>query len=132
MKKLFALGFAAMMMLTLTLTSCNKYEDGPGFSLRSAKARISRTWKPVEYVSSNGTTVAASSSDGTYTFDKDGTFSYTSGNLSASGTWEFNGDKTTITTTISGISNTETITRLSTKELWTKDSNGTVTKSEAQ
>ena len=41
MKKLSIL-FAAFSVLFLV--SCGKYEDGPGFSLRSKEARLAGTW----------------------------------------------------------------------------------------
>lgn len=35
--------------LVIILTGCGKYENGPGFSLRSKNARLSGKWKVVKY-----------------------------------------------------------------------------------
>lgn len=36
---------ALFIMSLVVLNSCSKYEEGPGFSLRSKKARLENTWK---------------------------------------------------------------------------------------
>jgi hypothetical protein len=40
--QLMAILFTGMVF---TLASCSKYEDGPGFSLRSKKQRLANTWE---------------------------------------------------------------------------------------
>ena len=129
MKKLMNSGFVALVGLSLIAASCGKYEDGPGLSLLTKKMRLTGTWDAVEYVDgSTGQTIADNSTD-TFTFDKDGTFSLTSGSTTTNGTWQFAKDKEQLQTTFSytvfgqtqTITNTSTITRLTNKELWFKD-----------
>lgn len=133
MKSLKLFSFALLAMVFVLGTSCGKYEEGPGFSLRTKKARLAGVWKAEKYVSSNGTSVPASSNDNsTWEFEKDGSmtlkvdedgFSFT-----ASGTWEFVKDKEYIKTTIEFFGQTETdemkIVRLTNKELWIEDEDG--------
>lgn len=103
MKNLFSLGLVAIMALTVMVSSCNKYPEGPKFTLLSAKARLAGDWKLTkftinggDYTSSQGTVLLSIGKNGTYS----GTATYVvfgetvTDNLS--GTWEFNSDKTTV------------------------------------
>ncbi len=104
MKKLFKTLIAVVAIGSLFLASCGKYEEGPGFTVRTAKARVSGDWKltsitvnGTDYTSSMGGTV-------TTTIDKDGTYKSTftasgGGSTESTGTWTFNDDKTTISFT---------------------------------
>lgn len=120
----------------LAVSSCGKYEEGPGVSLLTKKARLTGVWDVKEYVS--GSTTVTDNSDDTFEIVKDGTYKYTSGSTSTEGTWEFTGDKeklkTTYSYTVFGTTYTEanevTIIRLTNTELWTKDSDGDITKAE--
>ncbi len=120
----------------LAVSSCGKYEEGPGVSLLTKKARLTGVWDVKEYVS--GSTTVTDNSDDTFEIVKDGTYKYTSGSTSTEGTWEFSSDKeklkTTFSYTIFGTTTTTTsettIIRLTNKELWTKDSDGDITKAE--
>lgn len=38
------------IFLVISLTSCGKYEDGPDFSLRTKKQRLTGTWIVVETI----------------------------------------------------------------------------------
>lgn len=115
--------------LTFVFASCGKYEDGPGLSLLTKKARVSGTWDPVEYIDGADGQVTADNSTDTYTLDKDGTYTYTSGSTTYTGTWQFTNDKEQLQATISyslfgqtqTITTTSIITRLTSKELWLKD-----------
>jgi hypothetical protein len=119
----------------MMVASCGKYEEGPGFSLRTKKARLAGEWDYVEYVDADGT-VTADNDDDYVTFDKDGTYKYTSGSTSINGTWEFVNDKEKIRVTFTSgntsISDDATILRLTNKELWMKDDNGDIAKLEAK
>ena len=115
----------------LSTPSCGKYEDGPGISLLTKKQRLCRSWDAKEYVSTSGTTVADTDDD-FMTFEKDGTGKLTIGNVVFTGTWDFNSDKTKIISVYSSFSDEVTIMRLTNKELWTKDSDGDITKFEAK
>jgi hypothetical protein len=96
-------------------------------------ARLTGEWDAKEYVDSDGTTIQDTDSD-YVTFDKDGTYTYTSGSTSQSGTWEFSSDKEKIkvgyTVGSTTFSSEVTIVRLTNKELWTKDDDGDMVKYE--
>jgi len=131
MKKIIKLSLALALLAPLTLESCSKYEEGPAISLRSAKARLVRDWTYDKGVLASGTLVTPSGSTQISYFEKDGSFEVIGGNYSYNGTWEFNDDKTTITTTIDlGVlgssSSTSTIIKLSSKELILEDDDQTL------
>lgn len=118
-----------IFLLSVVLVACGKYEEGPGFSLKSKKSRLAGKWK-IESATFNGTDVTAS-----YTaflpnyvmeFKKDGTYTATSGSFTDNGTWEFSGDVnlTTQSSTSGSTASTTEILRLKNKELKTKDVDG--------
>lgn len=84
------------LLTTLAFTSCNKYSEGPNFSLLTRKARITNDWV-LESYTKDGSDLY----DGTYemnlSIEKDGTYSKSiiTPNLgqlqstTAHGTWEF-------------------------------------------
>jgi len=114
---------------SMSLSSCGKYEEGPGISLKSPTSRIATTWEVEKYIDADGTETAGDDNDPTITYTKDGEFTVTQGNTNYSGTWEFSGDVDLRTeTTIFGFTTVSTveILRLSSKELWTKDDDGDV------
>lgn len=134
MKKLSIL-FAAFAVVFLA--SCGKYEDGPGFSLRSKKSRIEGDWTVESAVQAGVDITSDITFGGTVdvTFDKDGVFKYTYDytilgqpiNGSVTGTWDFSDDKSAVVVTNgSGNSDSSKILRLTNKELWLEetDSNG--------
>lgn len=134
MKKLSIL-FAAFAVLLLV--SCGKYEEGPGLSLRSKKARIVGEWE-IEKALQAGVDITADLTFGgnvKLTFDKDDVFTYdysyvvfgvpTSGTIS--GTWAFSDDKSSLEITNGGgTTESSKILRLTNSELWIEesDSNG--------
>lgn len=129
--------FAVAMVVA---TSCNKYEEGPKFTLLTAKARLVNTWTltKVEY---NGNDVTNSYPDITADIKKDNTYkvTYSAGSVSTSeeGKWEFNSDKTAVIFTVDGetASDPATIIMLKNKMLKFKDvdgSNTTITTYEAK
>ncbi len=115
--------------------SCNKYEDGPKFTLLTKKMRLTNDWDIVEYEDSDGDVVADNSSD-YFSFEKDGTYRANYGNFSYKGEWEFadNKEKLAISYQEGSITVTEKreILRLTNKELWLKDSDGTIIRAEAK
>ncbi|MFY8077013.1 MAG: lipocalin family protein [Flavobacteriales bacterium] len=132
MKKLSIL-FAAFAVVLLA--SCGKYEDGPGFSLRSKTSRLAGTWTVTEAFQGSTDITGDITNGGTVevTFDKDGAYTYaydfeifgipTSG--SVSGTWSFSDDKTEIVVTDgSGQSDSAKILRLTNQELWIEEPDG--------
>lgn len=116
-------------VFTMTFESCGKYEEGPGFSLKTKKGRLARAWKIDKYIDgATGTSVSPSGDDETITFNKDGNFTIASSGFSFSGTWEFSSDKEDLIVGFSffGATDYDTtkIIRLTSKEFWTKDVDG--------
>jgi len=110
---------------TLTVTSCGKYDEGPGFTLLTKKARLTGEWDFKEYVDGSSGVSQADSDDDYITIEKDGTYSYTSGSTTTSGTWDFASDKERLkvsyTVGSTTYSSESIILRLTNKELWLKD-----------
>ena len=134
MKKLSIL-FAAFAVVMLA--SCGKYEDGPGFSLRSKTSRLVGSWTVTEAFqgSTNITTSLTNGGTVDLIFDKDGAYTYSYDfvilgfptNGSISGTWAFSSDKSSLEVTDgSGQMDSSKILRLTNNELWLEqsDSNG--------
>jgi hypothetical protein len=134
MKKLSIL-FAAFAVVMLA--SCGKYEDGPGFSLRSKTSRLAGTWTLTEVFQGSVDITTSFTYGGTIEaiFDKDGVYTNTYDYVtpfgpvsgSVSGTWDFSDDKTSLLVTNgSGDIQSSKILRLTNKELWLEqsDSNG--------
>ena len=129
MKKLMNRGIVALLGIVFVVASCGKYDDGPGLTLLTKKMRLTGTWDAtrIDYASGNSLTIDPNTV--TLTFQKDGTYSGSYAGFGETGTWEFNSDKTKITTTVNGNSNTtDAIDRLSNKELWFKNTSGDIYK----
>lgn len=113
-------------------TSCKKYEEGPGLSLRTKTARVAGDWEIEKYISADGTVDTDVEGEGTYTFDKDGTgtinITESGTSLSLPFTWEFTSNKEKIKITLTFFGTTEsseaTILRLTNDEMWIKDEDG--------
>jgi hypothetical protein len=99
--------------------SCNKYPDGPAFSLRTRKARVANTWK-VESYHVNDANYTSLVADYVETYSKDGNYSYSWGNIAGTGTWAFQNNDSEIRLT--GITNqssyTMVILKLEEKTFW--------------
>jgi hypothetical protein len=144
----FSFGKSAFFILPLILffTSCNKYEDGPAFSLYTKTHRLANVWIiDKAYETSNGVTTDKTTDYLTYyyslilTIDKKNLYSlsYSAMNIlaySEDGTWVYSGDKThvfftkTSSSSSSSLGNDWTILRLKEKQLWGSytENNGTV------
>lgn len=62
-----------ILLFSVLLSSCGKYEEGPNISLRTKRARLSGTWKMnAEYV--NGALISNNDKLFTIEFDKDNSF----------------------------------------------------------
>lgn len=113
--KNFSLLVALTFILSLGLTSCEKYEEGPSLSLLSKKQRMTGTWLVVE---NDGDEVEE---DLTYSMEADGdiTMTYRDGNASFSfdGQWDFAEDKDHIFTEFGDDIDKFKIIRLKNKEL---------------
>lgn len=126
MKKVSSLVAALFLtaIFTMTLESCGKYDEGPSFSLKSKKRRLSREWVRNKLI--DGGTGSTNNSTGTdiTEYTKDGIINTTIGGKKTinAGTWEFSSDKKDLLTTRgtgnSTSSETRTILRLTSKELW--------------
>jgi len=88
MKNRFLLLALIIIWFATTTQSCQKYADGPMFSLRSRTERVSNTWK-VDNYSINGTDFTSLVSNYTETFSSNGEYSYSWGLLNGTGTWKF-------------------------------------------
>ncbi len=111
---LFAIGISA-----LSLTSCQKYEDGPAISFRTRAERVANTWK-VDNYKVNGTDYTSLVTNYTETFTKGGGYSYEWGILDGSGTWKFQNNDEEIALTGIADQNDHTliILKLEEKEFW--------------
>ena len=111
--------FAAILGFALIISSCGKYEDGPGFSLRSKTARLTGIWTVTE-MTFMGQTFTADDLEGSvkYEFLKDGTINAIGSDTTYTGTWEWGDKKESIEVTMDGEVTESTITRLTNKELW--------------
>ncbi len=107
------------VIISLAISSCGKYEDGPGFSLLTKTARMTNKW---ELKSVDGETIPAGI---VWELKKDGeaTFSY-GGPAPEIGAWEFSYDKEDLSLTSSGTTTDFKIKRLTNKELWLADTAG--------
>ena len=143
MKKVFAsIAIVALLVGSVSVTGCGKYEEGPSVSLRTKKARVVGTWE-IEKVMENGvditTDIRAVIASESIEFKKDETFTasqtltslFGGGTDSQSGTWAFASDKEKISTstTENNVTTTTTvdILRLTNKEFWTKEVDGSDT-----
>lgn len=110
---------ALTIVTALNFVSCGKYEDGPNFSLRTKKARLSGEWEVIRIGNINFPSEGYSlemdfSKDGDLEFTySDFTYSYTE-----RGEWEFSGDKEELELTIDNVTQKFEILRLTNKELW--------------
>jgi hypothetical protein len=126
MKKFKNLTYFTLAGVTsMGISSCGKYEDGPGFSLLSKKARVAGDWK----VKSIGTQVMGSNYSINMSFEKSGsltssfTYSYAGYSYTDSytGSWDFLSDKEQLALNIDGSVQLFEIKRLKNNEMWLDD-----------
>ena len=100
------------VIISLAISSCGKYEDGPGFSLLSKTARITNKWelKSVDGEVEAGLVVLDLKKDGSMSINEDGYI--------IDGSWEFSNDKEDLSLTYFGQEIDLKIRRLTNKELW--------------
>ena len=101
------------VIISLAITSCGKYEDGPGFSLLTKTARMTNKW---ELKSVDGETIPAG--EAVLDLKKDGSFSINEDGYITDGSWDFSNDKEDLHLTIFGEGIVFKIRRLTNKELW--------------
>jgi hypothetical protein len=133
MKKFIICALIACSAIAVTITSCDKYEDGPKFSLLTKKARLCGDWTLEKYTrnDSDVTTLVQTGYGSTWEWqiEKDGSYKQT-GNVNDNGTWELGEDKDDVTFTSSATGSIPVayrILKLKSKSLWLRktNSNGT-------
>lgn len=84
-----------LILSVLLLFACGKYEEGPNFSLRTKKARLTQEWT-VSATYQNGTLVPNGTNTLTFEFNKDASFLFKATSLidgqvqtTNRGDWEF-------------------------------------------
>lgn len=121
-------------LLFFVIVSCNKYENGPSFSLLSKKSRVVGDWKLKEtLLNDQAFSVNNNVLSNTYSFTKQNEY-IISGMANQNqpseqkGTWAFGDKKETLITVVDGVTDTWDISRLKNKSLWLKKelSNGTL------
>ena len=108
------------VIISLAITSCGKYEDGPGFSLLSKTARMTNKW---ELKSVDGQTITGGEVVWDLKKGGEATISY-GGFGTETGTWEFSDDKEDLFLEFDGDASTLKIRRLTNKELWVEEPAG--------
>ena len=130
------LKYTLLSILILSIYSCGKYEEGPGFTFLSKSARMCQKWRPIQSVDGSTGEITNIDRDGSYIeFIKNGTIQYYNKNQmsflgidAVTGTWEFSEDKTKVTYSYDVLNlNTiklETIKKLKINSLALEDDNG--------
>lgn len=109
---------AIILSLSLLLVqSCNKYPEGPKFTLLTKKERMQGLWDLQETDHANGT-VTYDGYKYIMELTKDFNYSLSTGNITTSGNWEFSSDKKKVIFTVGTGKLTYKIMRLKSKDLW--------------
>lgn len=105
--------------MVFSLQSCQKYEDGPFFSLQTKTSRLSNSWK-IDNFKINDVDYTSLLNGYTETFTTDHNYSYTWGILGGTGKWEFqnNYNEVRITGTDNQSSETLYILKLERTQFW--------------
>ena len=116
-----------------SMTSCTKYEEGPGISLRSRTERVANTWE-VERAENDGQDVTASFDQYALQLFSDGDAAlvalYTLGDLTieyeTDGTWSFANDQEYLDLDFEndGADQRYQILKLKENELWLREAGG--------
>lgn len=129
MKQTIKLFVAAVSIAVITISSCGKYEEGPGFSVRTKKGRLAGEWTVDKFLYNGNDVTSSFVPSGTsykISIEKDGSWTdtYTVGSISSTdnGTWEFVEKKEMLKWVTTGSSDTDgdtlTILKLKNNELW--------------
>ena len=128
--------YILLSIIILSIYSCSKYEEGPGFTFLSKSARICQKWRPIQSVDGSTGVITNIDSDGSYIeFVKDGSIQYYNkdqmsflGIDAVAGTWEFSDDKMQVSYSYDVLTlNTiklETIKKLKINSLGLENANG--------
>lgn len=124
--------FLLLAVSAIAVASCGKYEEGPGFSLLSKKARIVGEWS-ISNITVNGQSQDLSNTAIDISIKSDDTYrvttSYTFGGVTytdtENGTWKLSDDKLKfITTDSAGTISESEILMLKNKEMKMRDIDG--------
>ncbi len=110
-----------LICLTLIFSSCKKYEEGPGISLRTKKARVVGEWKMEKlFINDEDTPLTPDEKNIKWIFKKDGNYEYQAATYNEIGTWSFDIKRELIylTDTEFGYSTSCKIRRLTNNEMW--------------
>ncbi len=130
MKKISIIMFAVVSMALVTFSSCGKYEEGPGISLRSKKSRVVNTWVIEKYlVNGEDLTSQILQFLGNYSIEykKDETFEALVDGDRETGKWSFDSKKENLEVMYDGTTSKELskILRLTNNEMWLVEDDGT-------
>lgn len=105
------------------LASCKKYDDGPAFSFRSKKERVTNVWKiNYAYDYKDSVNITSDYAGETWDFTNGGDFvERDNGTIDKTGKWELISNKEQITIHFPLNTHTYRILRLKENELWLKD-----------
>lgn len=126
MKRTLTYTFSLVAIL-MVFAACGKYEEGPGISLRSKKARVEGEWKVTAMtINGNNAMTSGTSTEIDITEDKFTTRDITAaGTTTSNGTWKFDDKKDNIIVTYTegaiSVSYTYEIIRLANKEMKLKN-----------
>jgi hypothetical protein len=117
-----------VFFFVLSFSSCQKYEEGPGFTLRTKKARITGEWRLTRVVDEDFNGSSPNEQLSWYIY-KDGSIEIEQfggswgGNISVTGKWEFLDEKETLSLSMQGeyFSGDYKILRLTMNDLWILD-----------
>lgn len=118
--RITAFTLAGLLTGSLLFTSCNKYPDGPGFSMLSKKERVEGEWDLQETDHADGT-VTYDTSGQIMKFTDDMECFIEAGFITVEGTWEFTDKKEKIRVSFGNYTDVYSIRRLKNKEMWLMD-----------
>ncbi len=82
-----------LFVSAIVLSSCGKYEEGPGISLRSKTSRMENTWDPVKVLINSVDVTEPNTTNYLLSFDEEGGFEYVFETVTYEGTWSFSENK---------------------------------------
>lgn len=129
MKKIFTIILLALTISLAIFSSCGKYEEGPGFSLRSKKSRVVNTWVIDKYLLNGNDATAimlAAYGEHSLLFNSDDSYEFSTVPGRKKGTWSFDSKKDKLEFEESGtnVKYNQKIMRLTANEMWLLDEDG--------
>jgi hypothetical protein len=124
MKKLNLFALVVVMISTLAITSCKKYEEGGKMSKRATEKNIVQTWSP-DVILRDGSNVTDVFTQKNYIFEIQSTNTYSikeRGLPIETGRWNFSEDRSEFIKTLDGTNQVVpcTISKLTKDEFWFK------------